>query len=121
MNDSENPPPRSPSPVGTTPRIHRHGVNGLSVRSKDQQQRFAYDIEWKIVGPMPTAMFLDKFFPNTPDPGIESEKLRIKLDEIKFASVPDSPNREEEMYEGLVSIKQLICCPSNRTNFSAPI
>ena len=94
------------------------------MRSKDQQRRFAHDIEWNVLGPMPTAMFLDKFFPVTPDTeDMETGfNLRgIKLDEISFNSVPDAPEREEDMYEGLVSMKQLICCPSNLTNFSAPV
>ena len=124
MGSSETPPPRPPSPAKTTPRIHRHGVDGLSVRSKDQQQRFAYDIERNVLGPMPTAMFLDKFFPITPnmeDTETAFKVRGIKPDEIGFASVPDAPEREEEMYEGLVSMKQLICCPSNLANLSAPV
>ena len=50
---------------------------------------------------MPVDEFLDEFFPNPPE-------LDINCDEISFASIPDSPAREEEMYEGLVSAKSLV-------------
>lgn len=79
------------------------------MRSKDQQQRFAHDIEWKVVGPMPIHAFLDEFFPDPPN-------FEAEFDAIKFDSVPDSPGKEEEMYKGLVSMRRLICCPSNRVN-----
>ena len=90
--------------------IHRHGVDDLSVRSKEQLRRFAHDIERKVVGPMPTRtrMFLDEFFPNPLNLEMEFER-GIDCSEINFASVPDSPDREEEMYEGLVSTKRSIC------------
>jgi len=101
---------------------HRHGVDGLSVRSKDQQLRYAHDIEWNVVGPIPVDEFLEEFFPN-PDLETESGLRGIDYNKIRsesFASVPDSPAREE-MYEPLVSVKLSICRLSNRTDFSAPI
>ena len=101
----------------------RSGVNGSSAHSKDQQQRFAHDFEWKVVGPMPTDEFLDDLFPNPPNAETGFSELRIDRDEISFNSIPDSPVRKEEMCEGLVSmkIKIKICHPSNRTNFSVEI
>ena len=105
----------------TTPRIHRHGANGMPARSKDPQQRYAHDMEWNVVGPMPTDEFLDEFFPNSPDLEINSKTLGIDYDNICFVSVPDTPAKEEDMYEGLVSVKLSICHLSNRTNFSAMI
>ena len=101
MSDPRTPPIRSPPSAGGTPRIHRHGAHGLSARSKDQQQRFARDIEWKVLGPMPVDAFLEEFFPNPPDPEVEFLRLGIDSDEINFASVPNSPSNEEQMYDGL--------------------
>ena len=57
---------------------------------------------------MPTRMFLDEFFPNPLNLEMEFER-GIDCSEINFASVPDSPDREEEMYEGLVSTGRSIC------------
>ena len=105
MSDPKTPPSQPPPPTGTSPRFHRHSVDGLSARSKDQQQRFAHDIEWKVLGPMPTDAFLDEFFPNPPDLEVEFKELGIEPTEINFASVPDSPKNEEDMYKGLVSTK----------------
>ena len=91
MSDPQIP----PLPANGTPHIHRHGIKGLSARSKDQQQRFARDIEWKVLGPMPVNAFLDEFFPNSPDSEMKLRELGIKSDEIDFASVPDSPSKRE--------------------------
>jgi hypothetical protein len=121
MSDRKTPPPQPPPTTGGIPHIHRHSVDGLSARSKDQQQWFAHDIEWKVIGPMPTQMFLDKYFPDPPDSEIEFKRYGINAEEIKFTSVPDSPGKEEEMYKGLVSMKRSIHYLSNRTNFSVTI
>ena len=118
MNSPEAP---SVQPRPTTPHIHQHGVAGLSNRSKDQQWQHAHDVEWKVVAPMPTDQFLDKFFPSPPDLEVESKTLGFDYDDICFASVPDSPAREEEMYKGLVRVKLSFCHPSNQTNFSVTI
>lgn len=114
-------------PRPATSRIHRHGVNGLSARSKDQQRQDARGIEWNVVGPMPTDQFLDEFFSSPPDLEMESKVLGIDYNEVwlrGFASVPDSPASEEEMYGGLVSVELSIChlsYSSHLTDFSASI
>jgi len=82
-----------------------HSVDGLFANSKDQQQRYAHEIEWKVVGPMPTDEFLDEFFPNPPDLETGFGELRVNRDEIRFASVPNSPVKKEEIYQGLVRVK----------------
>ena len=105
--------PTTPPPTGTSPRYHRHSVDGLSARSKDQQQRFAHDIEWKVLGPMPTGLFLNEFFPGPPDPEVGFKEFGIDPTEINFASVPDSPKNEEDMYTGLVSTKSSTCSSPN--------
>ena len=65
---------------------------------------------------MPTQEFLDEFFPNPPNPEIEFPLFGINSDEIDFASIPDSPSKEEDMYNGLVSMRQSICYLSNQPN-----
>ena len=118
MSGPEALPVKSPP---TTQRIHRHGVDGLSACSKDQQQRYAHDIQWNVIGPMPTHEFLDEFFPKSPEsPDLEAElkQHQIDYDKTWFASVPDMPAKEEDIYKGLVSVKLSICHLSNRTNFS---
>lgn len=70
---------------------------------------------------MSTDDFLDEIFPNPPDLRTGFKELKINYDEIRFASVPNSPAKKEEIYEGLVRMKLSICHPSNRTNFSAMI
>lgn len=90
--DLKTPPLRSPATEGI-PRIHRHGVSGLSARSKDQQQRFVHDIECKVVGPMPTQFFIDEILPNPPNRELELKEYGIDLCEINFPSVPDSPGK----------------------------
>jgi hypothetical protein len=121
MNDFEtlrySPPPQE------TPRSYRRGIFDLSDRSRHQQERFAHDIEWKVVGPMPVDEFLDEFFPNSPNSTTEIE-LRaegVECDDVTFDSVPDEPKREEEMYEGLVRMKRRKKLPSDLTNPSAAI
>ena len=121
MSGPKTPPLQPPPPAGGSPRIHRHGVDGLSARSKDQQRGFAHDIEWKVVGPMPTRTFLDEFLPKHLDLEVEFNQNRFDPNEIKFASVPDSPAKEEDMYAGLVSMELSISYPSNRTNPSVTI
>lgn len=115
-------PPPHPPPEGT-PRTYRHGIAGLSDRSRDQQKRFAHDIEWKVVGPMPVEDFLNEFFPcsGSMDLDQEFEEEGIAYKDINFDSVPDSPDRENEMYAGLVSTKQLVVPLSNLTNLSVPV
>jgi hypothetical protein len=109
MSDPQTPPSQPPLPAKGAPPIHRHGISGLPARSKDQQQRFAHDIERKVLGPMPVKTFLNEFFP---DP--DSLDLGDLDNEINFASVPDSPSNEREMYKGLVSVKVLwIRCLAN--------
>jgi len=64
---------------------------------------------------MPTQLFLDEFFPDSP-------ALEARFSEIKFASVPDLPDKEDEMYESLVSMTRSIShLISNRVNFSVLI
>lgn len=60
--------------------------------------------------------FLDEFFPNPPDLETGFKELKINYDKIRFASVPDSPVKKEEMYEGLVRVKPSIRRPFDRTN-----
>lgn len=60
---------------------------------------------------MPVDTFLEEFFPNPSDPEVEFLRLGIDSDEINFASVPNSPSNEEEMYDG---VKLWVCCLSNR-------
>lgn len=117
MSDPKTP-PSQPLATKGTPRIHRHGVSGLSARSKDQQQRFAHDIEWKVVGPMPTRLFIDELFPDPSDRESQLKVRGIDLSEISFASIPDSPGKEDEIYKPLVSMRRTICYQSNRVNFS---
>jgi hypothetical protein len=95
----------------------------LSDRSRHQQERFAHGIEWKVVGPMPVDEFLDEFFPCS-DPMDLDQGLRgegIAHGKINFDSVPDSPNMENEMYAGLVSMEQPILSLFNLTNLSVPV
>ena len=66
---------------------------------------------------MPVNAFLDEFFPNPPNSGMGLGELETKFDEINFASVPDSPSNEGEMYKGLVSVKLWICYLSDRRFF----
>jgi hypothetical protein len=68
---------------------------------------------------MPIELFVDEFFPRR-DLEVDFQEAGFKPEEVAFASVPDSPNREE-MYAGLVSAKQRIYYLSNLTNFSATI
>ena len=104
-----------------TPHTHRHRVDGSFACSKDQQRRYACDIEWAIVGPMPVDEFLNEFFPDPPDREVGFGHLGINYDEIRFASIPDTPVKEEDICEGLVSVKLSICNTSNWTNFSVAI
>jgi len=82
------------------------------------QQRYVQDIEWKVIGPMPTDEFLDEFLPNPPDLETGFKELKINYNEILFASIPNSPAKKEETHGGLVRVKLSICYPSNRTNSS---
>ena len=89
-------PTRPPAPTITpsSPRIHRHNVDGLSDIAKEQDQRFARDIEWKVVGPMPPELFLEQFLPY---------RTRIpQFDDVTFSNIPDKPRKESEIYTPLV-------------------
>ena len=81
---------RSPTSSITqiTPSIHRHNVHNLSDIAHNQDQRFARDIESKIVGPMSMKLFLEIFLPCG---------TRIPLlNDAKFSKVPDRPDRESD-------------------------
>ena len=91
---------------------------------ENQQQRFTYHIQWKVLGPMPVKEFLDEFFPRPSDSSDVKtllENAGVDYRGINFASVPDSPKVEEEMYEGLVSAKQSFPHLSDPTNLSVAI
>ncbi|KAF9650767.1 hypothetical protein BDM02DRAFT_3185083, partial [Thelephora ganbajun] len=91
-----NAPPRPPLSQGSSP-IYRYRAEP----SKDQQERFTYDIEQKVLGLMPTGEFLQEFFPLPCDLQTDFQEYRFNPDEVNFASIPDSPDSEEEMYGGL--------------------
>ncbi|KAF9650769.1 hypothetical protein BDM02DRAFT_3259485 [Thelephora ganbajun] len=121
-----NTPPQPPSQG--TQRIYRYSVDGLSERSKDQQERFAHDIEWKVVGPMPTKTFLEEFLPLSCDPGTDSQEFQFNPNMIDFASVPDLPYREEEMYKDLcddlnkiANPYDFVFCDTSRRTHGPPV
>ena len=83
------------------------------------QRRFAHDIEWKVLGPMPVEEFIDEFFPlppNSPDINTQLRNAGVDYNDIDFTSIPESPGKEEHMYPGIVSAKQSFPSPisSNR-------
>lgn len=72
---------------------------------------------------MPVDEFLDEFFPCSDSMDLEQELKGegIAHDKINFDSVPDSPNMENEMYAGLVSMEQPSLSLSNLTNLGVPV
>ena len=79
----------------STPRIHQHNVNGLSDIASERNQRFARDIERKVVGPMPVNDFLTKFL---------GRRTRVpRFDEVTFSGVPEEPDKESAIYVPLAS------------------
>jgi len=84
----------SPLPITqSSSRISRDNVDDLSDVANDQDQRFARDIEWKVVGPMPVDLFLKTFLPH-----------RIpRIDGVTFSKVPDKPGKESAIYSPLVN------------------
>ena len=68
---------------------------------------------------MPIAEFLDRFFPLDAG-GLDTDET-TKYAEIDFGSVPDLPEKEEEMYDGLVSMRPLILHKPILTNTSVAI
>ena len=91
-------PERPPSPPikPSSPRVYRYNVDGLSDLAQEQNQCFARDIEWKVVGPMPVDLFLEKFLPHT-------TKDIPPFEDVKFSGVPDTPRKESAIYSPLVS------------------
>ncbi|KAF9650773.1 hypothetical protein BDM02DRAFT_1251659 [Thelephora ganbajun] len=86
MTKSMSDPNTSPQPPLSqeSPPIYRYRAKPF----KDQQERFAYDIERKVLGPMPTEELLKEFFPLSCDLQIDFRKYRSNPHEIDFASVP---------------------------------
>ena len=79
----------------SSPRIPRYNVDGLSDKASDQAQRFARDIEWKVVGPTPPDLFLKEFFP---------QRTRTpQFGDVTFSGVPNKPSKESDIYFPLVS------------------
>jgi hypothetical protein len=70
---------------------------------------------------MPTREFVEQFFPIGFDLDVDYKEKGFDPARITFRRVPDSPGKEEEMYEGLVSMRRSICYPSNRTNSGVTI
>jgi hypothetical protein len=64
------------------------------------------DYEPKFLGPMPVWDFINEFFPislGSISTEMELNKNGVECNKISFASNPDSLNKEEDTYEGLVS------------------
>lgn len=78
----------------------------MTVLDPFERRRFAHDIEWKVVGPMPVEEFLDEFSPISLGSEREPGDQGVEWDKINFESVPDSSDGEEEIYEGLMSTKR---------------
>ena len=70
---------------------------------------------------MPTREFLEQFFPIDHDLDVDYKEKGFDPAGVTFRRVPDLPGKEEEMYEGLVSMRRSICYLSNRTNSSVAI
>ena len=87
--------PQNPPITHSTPHIHQHNAGGLSGVADEQSLRFARDIQWKVVGPMPPDTFLDEFLP------CSSKVPRFKS--VTFSAVPDDPTKESTIYGPLVS------------------
>jgi hypothetical protein len=84
----------SARPQASHPHFHRHNVEDLFDVAADQDQRFARDIEWKVVGPMPVDVFLESFL---------SHRTRIpRFEDVTFSGIPDEPDRESVIYSSLV-------------------
>ena len=89
---------------------------GVQHLSESEQRRFAHCIERKVVGPMPVDDFLDTFFPLSPSSSntkTQPKNADVDDSKIEFTSIPKSPKREEEMYDGLVSAKQPVASPAS--------
>ena len=95
-SDGQTSPVKPPTPVTQSkPRVHRHNVNGLSDTARDKYQRFARNIERKVVGPMPVDLFLEIFLPC---------RTRIpRFAGVMFSGVPDGPDKESAIYPSSVS------------------
>lgn len=81
--------------IPSSPRFYRRHVDRLSDLASQQNDRFALDIEWKVVGLMPPNLFLETFLPR---------RTRVPLfSDVTFSGVPCKPSRESEIYPPMVS------------------